>query len=228
MQSANPAGAALLKGAIDQVCFAQVSAWSTACRVPGGGRDGDKQGGLAAARGPMPGPATGCRSSIQTAGRCPANRVIGGISVAGPERGRGHGDHRQGRDPQEGSQQAVGVIVPCGGPGDVKDVPELGDPLPVCQAQADRFFPGEQVVFGEPCRACHGAVGIEDPVDIEQQSGPRHLPSMDAACRGRAGPLADSTTASRIANMKELRPARRHQPANTSPDASRTRDGPRT
>jgi hypothetical protein len=53
----------------------------------------------------------------------------------------------------------------------------------VRRAQADRFFPGEQVVFGEPCRACRGAVGIEDAVDVEQQGGARQLSSMDAASR---------------------------------------------
>ena len=109
--------------------------------------------------------------------------------VPGLERGRGHGDHRECRDPQERSQQAVGVIVPGRGPGDVENMPELADPFPVCRTQANRFFPGEQVVFGEPIRAFPGAIGIEDAIDIEQQSGARHLSSMDAAsCGGsRAG-----------------------------------------
>jgi hypothetical protein len=109
--------------------------------------------------------------------------------AAGLERGRGHGDHRECRDPQERSQQAVGVIVPGRGPGDVENMPELADPFPVRRTQANRFFPGEQVVFGEPIRAFPGATGIEDAIDIEQQSGARHLSSMDAAsCDGsRAG-----------------------------------------
>jgi len=112
-----------------------------------------------------------------------------GDFVAGLERGRGHGGHRECRDPQKGSQQAVGVIVPGRGPGDVEDMQELVDPFPVRRRQANGFFPGEQVVFGEPLRAFHGAVRIEDAIDIEQQSGARHLPSMDAASRGgsRAG-----------------------------------------
>lgn len=104
-----------------------------------------------------------------------------GNLVAGLERGRGHGDYRERRDPQEGSQQAVGVVVPGRGPGDVEDLPELADPFPVRRAQADRLFPGEQVIFDEPHRACQGAVGIEDAIDIEQQGWTRHLPIMDAA-----------------------------------------------
>ena len=107
-----------------------------------------------------------------------------GHLVAGLKGGRGHGDHRECRDPQERSQQAVGVIVPGRGPGDVENMPELADPFPVRRTQANRFFPGKQVVFGEPIRAFRGAIGIEDAIDIEQQSWARHLSSMDAASCG--------------------------------------------
>jgi hypothetical protein len=67
----------------------------------------------------------GWRSSIQTAGRCPANRAIRGTLSQGWN-GGGHGDHRDCCDPQERGQQAVGVIVPGRGPGDVEDMPKLG------------------------------------------------------------------------------------------------------
>jgi len=107
-----------------------------------------------------------------------------GHLVARLERGRGHGDHRERRDAQERGQEPVGVVVPGGGPGDVEDVQELADPYSVRRAQADWFFSGEQVVFGEPVGACRGAVGVEDSVDVEQQGGARHRSSMDAACRG--------------------------------------------
>jgi hypothetical protein len=40
------------------------------------------------------------------------------------------------RNPQERSQQAVGVIVPGRGPGDVEDMLELVDPFPVQRARA--------------------------------------------------------------------------------------------
>ena len=36
--------------------------------------------------------------------------------------------------PRRGSQQAVGVIVPGRGPGDVEDAPELADPFPSMDA----------------------------------------------------------------------------------------------
>ena len=106
-----------------------------------------------------------------------------GDLIAWVERGRGHGDHWERRDPEEGSQQAVGVVVPGRGPSDVEDEPELADPFSVRRAQADGFFPGKQVVFGKPLGACHGAVGIEDSVDVEQQGGTRHLSSMAAEAR---------------------------------------------
>jgi hypothetical protein len=121
--------------------------------------------------------------------------------------GRGHGDHRERRDAQERGQEPVGVVVPGGGPGNVEDVPEFANPVSVRRAHADGFFAGEQVVCAEPFWACRGAVGVEDTVDVEQQGGARHLSSMDAACRGRAGPHADSTTASRIGTHSRRREA---------------------
>ncbi len=178
-----------------------------------GGSDWYEQGGFAARGAPCP-RLLGMKVVDPDGAALPDEPGDRRHLVARLERGRGHGDHRERRDAQERGQETVGVVVPGCGPGDVEDVPKLADPFPVRRAQADWFFSGEQIVFGEPFGACRGAIRVEDSIDVEQQDGARHLFSMDAACRGRAGRLADSTTASRIANMKELRgaPARRHQP----------------
>jgi len=115
----------------------------------GGGLDGDKEGGLVAAGAPGPG-LCGVEIIDPHGGALPGEPGDRGHLVARLERGRGHGDHRERRDAQERGQEPVGVVVPGGGPGDVEDVPELADPFSVRRAQADWFFSGEQVVFGEP------------------------------------------------------------------------------
>jgi hypothetical protein len=127
-------------------------------------------GGMTAVGSPRRGPGYGYSGQWSPGwlrprrGALPGELGDRGHLVAGLEWGRGHGDHRDCRDSQERGQQAAGVIVPGRGPGDVEDLPEHADPFPVRWAQANRFFPGQQVVFGEPLRALHGAIGIEDAI----------------------------------------------------------------